>query len=55
MTVDFLYDSIGSPLYNQVWKVISVKPDFSKANVTFRALQTPYYLLAGAVRDTTDY
>jgi hypothetical protein len=43
-SADSLYDKLGSPLRNQLWRVISVMPDFEKAMITFRALQTQYYL-----------
>lgn len=54
-TIDSLYDTLGSPLYNQYWKVVSVKYDFQKATMKIRALQTSSYLTKAGVRDTTDY
>ncbi len=55
MTVDTLYDTTGSPLYNQYWKVVSVSPDFRRGAIRFRALWTPYYMTIGGARDTTIY
>jgi hypothetical protein len=55
MTADSLYDEKGSPLYNQIWKVLSVSPDFSNDKIVFRALQTPYYMTISGARDTTKY
>jgi hypothetical protein len=43
-SAEHLYDKLGSPLLNQLWRVISVMPDFEKAVITLRALQTSYYL-----------
>jgi hypothetical protein len=54
-TVEFLYDAIGSALYNQYWKVTSVRPDYANNKINFRALQLPAYLTSGGVRDTTRY
>jgi hypothetical protein len=54
-SADILFDSIGSPLYNHYWKVISVKPDLDKGCITFRALQTTGYMTVAGVRDVTKY
>lgn len=55
LTVDWLYDDKGSPLYNQYWKVTSVSPDFKREVIRFRAIQTSSYMTSGGVRDTTIY
>jgi hypothetical protein len=55
LTVDSLFDSKGSPLYNQYWKMVSVKPDLSKKAITFRANQTPYYKVISGARDMMIY
>lgn len=38
-----LYDTDSMALLNNFWKVISVKPDYAKNNIVFRALQTGYF------------
>ncbi len=66
-----LYDSDGVQLFNHMWRVLSYMPDISSSKMTFRALQTAYYMtiayladgtyladgsiLAGNNRDTTEY
>ena len=69
--VDSLYDSEGMPLLNNYFKTISVRPDYAKNKIVFRALSTPFYMTiayladgshladgsikAGGNRDTTIY
>jgi hypothetical protein len=50
-SIDSLYDKEGSELFNHIWKVISVRPDFSKALIALRALQTPYFLTTAFLLD----
>ena len=40
---DGLYEKSGDPLINQLWLINSVRPDFQKGKIRFRALQTNYY------------
>lgn len=70
-SAESLYDKQGIQLTNQIWKCVSKLPDFMRGRITFRALQTEYYLsiaylldgtylldgsiLAGGNRDTTIY
>jgi hypothetical protein len=39
-----LYDAEGLQMANRMWKVTGVSPDFRAGTMTFRALETPYYL-----------
>ncbi len=50
-SVDSLYDKTGNQMLNHYWRTISVRPDFSKAKIGFRALQTPYYLTMAYLLD----
>jgi len=43
-SADSLYGQDGIQLLNQFWKILSVRPNDAKNNITFRALQTPYFL-----------
>lgn len=52
-SVDSLYGKDGNSLGNNYWRTISVRPDFSKAKINFRALQTPYYLTLAYLADGT--
>ena len=70
-SADSLYNQAGVQLLNAFWKIISVKPNYAKNNVVFRALQTAFFMtiaylangdhlaegsiLAGNNRDTTVY
>jgi hypothetical protein len=38
-SADHLYDQAGNPLTDTIWRVISVKPDFSTGKILFRCLQ----------------
>lgn len=44
LTFDMLYDEKGSPLINQYLKILDINYDFNKDSITFRALNTGYYL-----------
>lgn len=46
-----LYDDDGYPLYNHLWKVLSVSPDTMNNSQTFRVLQTGYYLIEAYIAD----
>jgi len=50
---DAIYDDTESPLYNHYWKTIGVNRDFAKGTITFRALQTAYYLTVAYLADGT--
>jgi len=39
-----LYDREGLQMANRMWKVTGVSPDFRAGTMTFRALETPYFL-----------
>lgn len=52
-SIDSLYDSDGLQLLNNYWRTISVRPDFSKAKINFRALQTAYYMTVAYLADGT--
>lgn len=70
-SADSLYGQDGLALLNNFWKVLSVKPNYAKNNIVFRALQTGYFMtiaylangdhlangsiLAGGNKDTTIY
>ena len=43
-SADSLYSQAGIQLLNHFWKIISVMPDYGKNNITFRALQTQYFM-----------
>lgn len=50
-----LYDREGFQMINRYWKVIGVSPDFTAGTMTFRALETPYYLTDQHLADGTIY
>ena len=52
-SVDSLYEWSGLQLLNHYWRTISVKPDFQKAKINFRALQTAYYMTIAYLADGT--
>ncbi len=55
-TFDWLYDTEGSPLINQVIKILSISPDFVKNTIKFRAIDQGAYLQDSAGnRDLTEY
>jgi len=70
-SADSLYGSDGMQLLNNFWKIVSVRPDYGKNNIKFRALQTAHFMTvayladgshladgsirAGGDRDTTIY
>lgn len=49
--IDALYGSDGDELLNNYWRTVSVKPNFSKGKINFRALQTPYYMTVAHLAD----
>lgn len=55
-TFDWIYDTEGSPLINQVIKILSVSPDFVKNVIRFRGIDQQVYLEDSAGnRDLTEY
>jgi len=70
-SADSLYGPDGQQLLNNFWKIVSVRPDYGKNNIIFRALQTAHFMTvayladgshladgsvrAGGDRDTTIY
>jgi len=56
-SIDSLYDKAGYRLINHYWRTVAVSPDFSRAKVRFRALQTGAYMTTGGGtdRDLTIY
>ena len=70
-SADSLYGQDGMQLLNNFWKILSVRPNYGKNNIVFRALQTGFFMtiaylangdhladgsiLAGNNRDTTLY
>lgn len=48
-----LFDEFETPMYNHVWKVIGVKPEYSKNRIIFYALQTNLYLYFAYLADGT--
>ncbi len=50
-SADRLYDSDGSALLNQFWKVLSEKPNHQKNQIVFRALQTNYFMTTAKLLD----
>ena len=50
-SADSLYGQDGIQLLNNFWKIISVRPDYGKNNIVFRALQTDHFLMAGFLLD----
>ena len=71
ITIDCLYDTDGNELTNELFRVVGVKPNFSRGQIGFRLLDTGYPLTiaylaegtytadgsirAGGNRDTTVY
>ena len=51
MSADRLYGKDGLALNNNYWRLVSIKPDYSRAKIGFRALQTPYYLTTAQLLD----
>jgi hypothetical protein len=70
-TFDCLYDAEGDPLYNEYMKILTMRPDLGKENISFRAMDLGTFMLAayyangamlmdgsihaGYDRDMTDY
>ena len=50
-STDSLYDQAGAELTNQYWKTTSVKPNYAKNKIIFRALQTPFFLTTAKLLD----
>lgn len=50
-SADSLYDQKGIQLLNNLWKILSVKPDYGKNNIVFRALQTGYFMTTARILD----
>ena len=50
-SVDSLYGQDGMQLLNNFWKILSVKPDYGKNNIVFRALQTGYFMTLARILD----
>jgi len=48
-----LYDSDGSQLINQYWKVLATRLDSGKSSISFRLLQTEDYLSSAYLADGT--
>jgi len=48
-----LYDIEGLQMANHYWKIVEVSPDFRAGTMTFRALETPYYLTEQHLADGT--
>lgn len=46
-----LYNDRGLQLLNNFWKVISVKPNYSRNNIVFRAIQTGIYMTIAYLAD----
>ena len=46
-SADSLYGKDGMALLNNFWKILSVKPNYTKNNIVFRALQTGYFMTTG--------
>lgn len=52
-SADTLCDTTEHPLLNQQWKVVSAARDFNARKITFRALQTDYYMMVAYLADGT--
>ena len=52
-SIDSLYGQDGIQLLNQYWKTISVRPDYAKNKIVFRALQTAFYITIAYLADGT--
>lgn len=50
-SADSLYSQDGMELLNNLWKILSVKPDYGKNNIVFRALQTGYFMTLARILD----
>lgn len=50
-SADSLYSQDGMQLLNNLWKILSVKPDYGKNNIVFRALQTGYFMTLARILD----
>ncbi len=50
-SADSLYSQDGMELLNNLWKILSVKPNYAKNNIVFRALQTPYFMTLARILD----
>ncbi len=50
-SIDYLYDTGGDELINEVYKIVSVNPGFSKAKIHFRCLDTGYFLTVSHLLD----
>jgi len=51
MSAERLYGKDGLPLNNNYWRLVSIKPDYSRAKIGFRALQTPYFITTAQLLD----
>jgi len=54
-TFERLYGSDGQPMINQIFKVLSVRPDLGKGYIEFDVLDTGQYMESAGSRDTTIY
>ena len=52
-TIDCLYDMDGNELVNELFRVIGVKPNFSRGQIGFRLLDTGYSLTIAYLADGT--
>jgi len=50
-SADSLYGQDGMQLLNNFWKILSVKPNYGKNNIVFRALQTGYFMTIAELLD----
>jgi len=50
-SADSLYSQDGMELLNHFWKILSVKPNYGKNNILFRALQTGYFMTLAEILD----
>lgn len=50
-SADSLYDQEGIELFNHLWKILSVRPNYGKNNIVFRALQTGYFMTIARILD----
>ena len=50
-SADSLYGQDGIQLLNNFWKILSVKPNYGKNNIVYRALQTGYFMTLARILD----
>ena len=52
-SIDSLYDKEGFQLLNNYWKCVGVRHDYANSKISFRALQTAYFLTIAYIADGT--